>query len=85
MSTGFTDEQELLKLANKTIFFFFFFVSSFCFGVYRFCCSPMLSVGCELHGFRCGVRLKKKKRKKGFILIKGFFVRVSNKYLQKAL
>lgn len=83
MSTGFTDEQELLKLANKTIFFFL--VSSFCFGVYRFCYSPMLSVGCELHGFRCGVRLKKKKRKKGFILIKGFFVRVSNKYLQKAL
>lgn len=80
MSTGFTDEQELLKLANKTNFFFF----SFCFGVYRFCCSPMLSVGCELHGFRCGVRFKKKK-KKGFILIKGFFVRVSNKYLQKAL
>lgn len=85
MSTGFTDEQELLKLANKTILLFFFlgfFVSSFCFGVYRFCYSPMLSVGCELHGFRCGVRLKKKK---GFILIKGFFVRVSNKYLQKAL
>lgn len=79
MSTGFTDEQELLKLANKTNFFFFFF------GVYRFCCSPMLSVGCELHGFRCGVRFKKKKKKKGFILIKGFFVRVSNKYLQKAL
>lgn len=26
MSTGFTDEQELSKLANKTIFAFFLFV-----------------------------------------------------------
>lgn len=25
MSTGFTDEQELLKLTNKTILLFFFF------------------------------------------------------------
>lgn len=58
MSTGFTDEQEqkLLKLTNKTILLFF----SFSFGVTRSLVkSPVLSVGCELHGFRCGVRLNK--------------------------
>lgn len=77
MSTGFTDEQEqeLLKLVNKTnLLFFLFGVSrSLVLFVVLFCLfffSPVLSVGCKLHGFRCGVR-----QNKGFKL--GFIVSVS--------
>lgn len=79
MSTGFTDkqEQELLKLTNKTILLFFYYFILVFVDLELF--SPVLSVGCELHGFRCGVR-----KNKGFKLIKGFIVSVSSECLQMA-
>lgn len=75
MSTGFTDEQEqeLLKLTNKTILLFFF---PFLFGVSR---SLVIFSRAE-----CWMRVAwlqmwgEAKKNKGFKLIKGFIVSVSS-------